>query len=213
MRRIAGHLGRILLGGVFLISGIAKGLTPGEFARQVEGYAIIGKPFSEIIAPALIVLEIALGIALVCAVRPALTALAAIVMLLLFIGIEAYGMAVGRTDACGCFGAYVQRTPAEVIGEDLLFIALGGLSLWGLRGWTGLRPGRALAVLSLALGISTTFVLASPTLPFFNIPFLSRLAPGATLADLKLDKRLPELSSGRHLVAVFDVTDPKSASL
>jgi putative oxidoreductase len=211
--RRLGHLGRILLGAIFLFSGIAKGLTPGEFTQQVAGYGILGARLSSIAAPALIVFEIVLGVALLCAVRPLLTASASILLLFFFIGIEAYGLAAGRTEACGCFGAYSERTPAEVVGEDFLFAALGVLALWGLRGVTGLRLGRAGAVLVVALLVSTTFVVTSPALPFFNIPVITRLAPGATLADLKLEKRLPELAEGRHLVALIDVTDARAGEM
>jgi len=208
-----GHAGRILLGAIFLFSGIAKGLTPSEFTQQVAGYGILSPRLTALAAPALIVFEIVLGVALVCAVRPVLTAGASIVLLLIFIGIEAYGLSAGRTEACGCFGAYSSRTPAEVIGEDLLFVLLGAIAIWGSWGWEGLRAGRAGAVLVASLLISTAFVVASPSLPFFNIPVITRLAPGAVLADLKLEKRLPALAEGRHLVALFDVTDARAAGI
>jgi putative oxidoreductase len=212
-RRRLGHVGRVMLGTIFLLSGIAKGLTPGEFTQQVAGYGILGPRLSSLAAPALIVFEIVLGVALVCAARPILTATASILLLLVFIGIEAYGLWGGRTEACGCFGAYSNRTPAEVIGEDLLFAVLGVAAIWGLKGWTGMRIGRASVVLVAALLLSTAFVVASPSLPFFNIPVITRLAPGATLEDLKLAKRLPELVEGRHLVALIDVTDAHAAKL
>jgi len=208
-----GHAGRILLGAIFLSSGVAKGLTPGEFTHQVAGYGILGPRLSAVAAPALIVFEIVLGVALVCAVRPLLTATASIALLLVFIGIEAYGLAAGRAEACGCFGAYAKRTPAEVIGEDLLFAALGGIAIWGLRGMAGMRIGRAGALLVAALLLSTAFVVASPSLPFYNIPLMTRLAPGATLEELELAKRLPDLAVGRHLVALIDVTDAHAAEV
>jgi len=208
-----GHAGRILLGAIFLFSGVAKGLTPGEFTHQVAGYGILGPRLSAVAAPALIVFEIVLGVALVCAVRPLLTATASIALLLVFIGIEAYGLAAGRAEACGCFGAYAKRTPAEVIGEDLLFAALGGIAIWGLRGLAGMRIGRAGALLVAALLLSTAFVVASPSLPFYNIPFMTRLAPGATLEELELAKRLPDLAVGRLLVALIDVTDAQAAEV
>ena len=212
-RRVVGHAGRILLGAIFLFSGIAKGLTPGDFAQQVAGYGILGPHLSALAAPAIIVFEIALGVALVCGVRPLLTSAASILVLLLFIGIETRGLLAGRTDACGCFGPYASRTPAEVIGEDLLFAALGVIAIWGLKGWPGMRPGRAAAILVASFALSTAFVVASPSLPLFGFPVLNRLAPGATLADLKLAERLPDLAEGRHLVALIDVTDPRSVEM
>ncbi len=210
-RRAAGHLGRVALGIVFLAAGFLKGLDPAEFVHQVAAYGLIGMRLSGVAAPALIVLEIVLGVTLVAGVRPLLTGLASILLLLMFIGIEAYGIAAGRTEACGCFGAYVQRTPAQVIGEDLLFVGLAILAIAGLRGWAGTRPGRAAAVLVAAIVLSAAFVVASPSLPIDD--YVTRLRAGRTLADLDLAARLPELLRGRHLIALIDVTDPRAAEI
>ena len=210
-RRAAGHLGRVALGIVFLAAGFLKGLDPAEFVHQVAAYGLIGMRLSGVAAPALIVLEIVLGVTLVAGVRPLLTGLASILLLLMFIGIEAYGIAAGRTEACGCFGAYVQRTPAQVIGEDLLFVGLAILAIAGLRGWAGTRPGRAAAVLVAAIVLSGAFVVASPSLPIDD--YVTRLRAGRTLADLDLATRLPELLRGRHLIALIDVTDPRAAEI
>ena len=210
-RCAAGHLGRVALGVVFLAAGFLKGLDPAEFVHQVAGYGLFGKQLSTVAAPALIVFEIVLGVALVAGVRPLVTGLASIMLLLLFIGIEAYGIAAGRTESCGCFGAYVQRTPAQVIGEDLLFVGLAVLAIAGLRGWAGTRPGRAAAVLVASIVLSVVFVVASPSLPIDD--YVTRLRAGRSLADLDLAARLPELLRGRHLIALIDVTDPRAAEI
>src|SRR5882762_4407123 len=210
-RRAAGHLGRVALGLIFLAAGFLKALDPAEFVHQVTGYGLIGPRLAAVAAPALIVVEVVLGVALVAGVRPLLTASASVLLLLLFIGIEAYGLAMGRTESCGCFGAYVTRTPAEVIGEDLLFVGLAILAIGGLRGWPGTRPGRAAAVLATAIVLATAFVVASPSLPIDDL--ITPLRAGRTVADLDLAKRLPELTTGRHLVALIDVTDPRAAEV
>jgi len=207
--RVVGHIGRLALGLIFLASGVLKAVDPAEFAHQIAGYGIIGPRLARLTAPALIVFEIALGVALVAGVRPLLTATASILLLLAFIAIEAYGIAAGRTESCGCFGAYLKRTPGEVIVEDFLFIGLALLAIVGLRGWAGARPGRAAAILVAALCLSTAFVLASPSLPIDDV--VTRLRAGRTLADLDLAARLPQLAQGRHLVALIDVTDPRAA--
>jgi len=207
--RLFGHIGRWALGLIFLAAGVLKALDPAEFAHQIAGYGLIGPQLARLTSPALIVFEIALGVALVAGVRPLLTASASILLLLVFITIEAYGIAAGRTESCGCFGAYVKRTPGEVIVEDLLFIGLALLAIAGLRGWAGVRPRRAAAILVTALCLSTAFVLASPSLPIDDL--VTRLRAGRTLADLDLAARLPQLAQGRHLVVLIDVTDPRAA--
>jgi uncharacterized membrane protein YphA (DoxX/SURF4 family) len=208
-RRILGHAGRLLLGLVFLAAGILKALDPDEFARQMGGYGIVGPGLAAVLAPLLIGLEIVLGALLLAGAWPAGAAAGGAVLLAAFIAIEAYGMIHGRTEACGCFGAYVQRTPGQVIAEDLLFIGFAGLALWGLRGWRGLAAPRAAAVLAAAGFLALGFAYASPSLPLE--PWLTRLAPGRSLADLGLETRLPALAAGRHLVALIDVTGAGAA--
>ncbi|OLC54343.1 MAG: hypothetical protein AUH92_04175 [Acidobacteria bacterium 13_1_40CM_4_69_4] len=208
-RRGSGHLGRVAIGLVFLVAGVLKGLDPAEFVHQVAGDGLLGPRLSSLAAPALIVFEIALAIALLAGAWPRLSGLLSLALLLVFIGIEAYGLSVGRTEACGCFGVYVQRTPTEVIGEDLLFVGLGILALWGLAGWAGMGGRRAAAVLVATVVLSTAFVVASPSLPIDA--YVTRLSVGRSLEDLDLKDRVPVLAAGRHLVVLLDVTDPGAA--
>lgn len=207
-RRLLGHTGRILLGLVFLLAGVLKALDPDEFARQVAGYGLMSAGTAQIAAPLLIGLEILLGACLLFGAWPVAAAAAGGVLLVLFIAIEAYGMAQGRTEACGCFGAFVQRTPGQVIAEDLLFILFAALAIWGLRGWRGLSARAAVAVAALSGALGLGFAYASPRLPLD--PILTRLAPGATLKTMGLETRLPSLAEGRHLVVILDVSDPRA---
>jgi uncharacterized membrane protein YphA (DoxX/SURF4 family) len=204
-RPLAGHASRLALGLVFLAAGLLKSLDPEEFARQIVGYGLVGPGASAAAAPILIALEVTLAVALLAGFRPRLTGAGAVALLLVFIAIEAYGIRQGRTEACGCFGAYFQRTPQQVIAEDLLFAGLGLLSLWGLRAWGGSGRAGAAAVAGAAI-LSTGFALASPALPLE--PLVTRLAEGRSLPDLGLEHAVPDLSAGRHLVALIDLADP-----
>src|SRR5262245_39506094 len=208
LRRTAGHGGRVVLGLVFLTAGLLKAVDPAEFAHQMAGYGLVGAGVSAVAAPALIVFEILLGVALLVGARPVATAIVSVALLLFFIGLEAYGIAHGRTESCGCFGAYVQRTPAQVIGEDLLFAGLALLSIWGLKDWKVARPRLGITVLIGAGVLAAAFVVASPSLPLDD--YVTRLRVGASLADLDLVARVPGLETGRHLVALLDVTDPRT---
>jgi uncharacterized membrane protein YphA (DoxX/SURF4 family) len=208
-RRAVGHAGRILLGLVFLLAGVLKALDPDEFARQMGGYGLLPAGAAAAAAPILIGLEIVLGACLLAGAWPTAAAAAGGALLVLFVLVEAYGLAQGRTEACGCFGAYVQRTPGQVIIEDLVFLGFAALASWGLRGWRGLRARRAALTAGLSAALGFGFVFASPSLPLD--PIVTRLAPGRSLGDLGLGAALPRLAEGRHLVALLDVTDPGAA--
>jgi uncharacterized membrane protein YphA (DoxX/SURF4 family) len=209
---VIGLAARLLLGLIFLAAGALKAVDPAEFARQMAGYGIVGPGVSAVAAPLLIALEVALAAALLCGFRPRAVALGAAALLLIFIGVEAYGLSTGRTQSCGCFGAYVQRTPAEVIGEDLFFLALALLA-WGTRAGspdaTG-RNRRSAAVAVAASGLlALGFAAAAPSLPIDRL--VTRLAPGRTLSELGIEGKVP--GTGRFLVVLLDLTDPGAQSV
>jgi uncharacterized membrane protein YphA (DoxX/SURF4 family) len=202
-----GHASRLALGFIFLAAGLLKALDVAEFAHQMAEYGLIGPGLSAIAAPLLIALETTLGAALVLGFKPRPAAAGIGLLLVFFIVLEGYGIATGRTESCGCFGAYVQRTPQQVIWEDVGFLALAALSIVGLGAWEigsrRLAGGIVVAVALLSLG----FAIASPRLPIDTL--VTELRVGRPVADLKIDHYLPE-GGEPALVALLDVTDPVS---
>ncbi len=206
-RRLVGHLARLALGLIFVAAGLLKALDPAEFARQVAGYGLIGPEAAAVGGPLLIALETTVGVALIAGFRSRAAALVTAGLLVWFIGLEAYGLAHGRSEACGCFGAYVQRTPAQVIVEDLVFLLLAMLTIWGLAGRRAAGGRAAPVAVAVAAALSLGFAFASPSLPLD--PLVTRLSVGRTLADLGLEGKVSP--RGRHLVALLDLTDPGAA--
>ena len=205
LKPAVGHTARCLLGLVFLVAGLLKALDPAEFSHQMAGYGIIGPELTAVVAPLLIALETTLGIALLAGFKLRSSLLAAAGLLVFFIGLEGYGMSIGRTEACGCFGAYLQRTPGQVIVEDLVFMVLA-LSAWLLLGSWRVRRSVAAASVGAAAVLSLVFAIASPHLPIDAL--VTRLAEGQTIDDLGIGTAFPDLAQGRHLVALIDLTDP-----
>lgn len=206
-----GHVARIGLGLVFLGAGMLKMTDPAEFGRQIAGYGIIGEGLAAFSSPLLIAFETTLGIALLLGFRLRVTVLTASVLLVLFIAIEAYGMSAGRTESCGCFGAYVQRTPVEVIVEDLLFLLLGLVAWFALGAW---RPRRARLVASAVIVASIASLALASASPYLPIdPYVTRLAIGRRVDALQLPADLPSFGEGRHLIALFEVTAPEATAI
>lgn len=206
-----GHVARIGLGLLFLVAGMTKMADPAEFSLQIAGYGLIGEGLSNVVAPLIIAFETTLGIALLVGFRLRVSVLTASILLVFFIAVEAYGMAAGRTESCGCFGAYVQRTPGEVIVEDLLFLLLAGVVWFTLRAWHPRRARLAAGLVIMTSIASVALAAASPHLPID--PYVTRLAVGQPIDTLHLPSDLPSLDEGRHLVALFDVTSPDAIGL
>jgi uncharacterized membrane protein YphA (DoxX/SURF4 family) len=204
--RLAGHAARLALGGVFVAAGVLKALDVAEFARQTASYGLITAGWAAFLAPILIALETTLGVALLAGWRPRLAAILVGLLLLFFIGLEAWGITQGHTEACGCFGAYVKRTPEQVILEDLGFVALAILACAGLGAWrSGARRLAGAAVL-LAAGLSLGFAIASPRLPIDGL--VTRLTVGRSVGDLGIASKLPGSGQDETLVALLDMADP-----
>jgi len=206
--RISAHVARLLLGVIFVAAGVLKSLDVAEFARQTAEYGVVGPGAAALLAPLLIAFETTLGIALLLGWRPRLAAALTGGLLLFFISLEAWGLSHGRTEACGCFGAYVKRTPQQVIAEDLGFLALAVLVFAGLGAWQSSRRRLTAVLTGAAAAVMLVFAVASPRLP---IDFLvTSLKAGRTATDLGIASRLPEEGPQGTLVAILDVTDPVS---
>jgi uncharacterized membrane protein YphA (DoxX/SURF4 family) len=123
--------GRLLLGGVFLVAGALKIPDPAAAVRAVRAYRLLPDPVVAPVAFGLPVLEIAVGLALVVGVFVRTAAVAAAVLLVVFVAAVGSAWARGLQIDCGCFGhggaVAAGRTayPAEVLRDlALLLVAL-----------------------------------------------------------------------------------------
>ncbi len=205
-RLLIGHLARLVLGLVFLLAGVAKAVDPAEFAHEIEGYGLVGPGLSAIAAPLLIAVEMTLGVALLLAFAVPAMAILSSAMILGFLGLKISSLAAGRTDPCGCFGAYLQTSPGWGIVIDLGFLMAALLALWGSRRRQAGSGRPALLAVAGAGLASLGLALASPDLPLDGL--ITRLTAGRTLRDLGIEGKVP--GDGARLVALLDLTDPKS---
>lgn len=206
--RLGAHAARILLGLVFLAAGLLKMADVAEFAHQIAGYGIVGPRLATIAAPVMIAIETTLAVALLAGRRTRLAAILVGALLVAFIGLEGWSLVQGKTESCGCFGAYVQRTPAEVIAEDLLFLGLAVATVFGLGAWESRRRALATGAVAVVAVGSLGLAVASPRLPID--PWVTRLAVGKSVRDLGLAAKIDEASQADGLVAILDLTDPVS---
>ena len=96
------HLIRVLLGVVFLWSGISKLMDPTEFAVIINGYGLMPDAWILPLAIVLPLLEMVFGLGLLLDIRGSLAVITGLLML--FIAILSYGIWLGLDVDCGCFG-------------------------------------------------------------------------------------------------------------
>ena len=116
----------IIIGVVFIISGIGKIGNVVEFSNLIAKY---GLGWLSITAPLIVLIEIALGVSLLLYIKPKIMAFCSFVLLTAFTAAFTYGhFKYGITD-CGCFGA-VTVGQNNVTLTYLRNILLIGLSLF-----------------------------------------------------------------------------------
>jgi uncharacterized membrane protein YphA (DoxX/SURF4 family) len=126
----AGHglatAARLVLGGVFVVAGALKIPDPAAAVRAVRAYRLLPESLVAPVAFGLPVLEIAVGLALLIGVFVRTAALAAAVLLVLFLVGIGSAWARGLRIDCGCFGnggevaAGETAYPLEVLRDGVL---------------------------------------------------------------------------------------------
>jgi uncharacterized membrane protein YphA (DoxX/SURF4 family) len=120
---------RLLLGGVLVVAGAVKLPDPAAAERAVRAYQLLPEALVAPVAFGLPVIEIAVGLALLLGVFVRTAAIAAAVLLIVFLVGVGSAWARGLQIDCGCFGnggqvaAGETAYPAEVLRDLALLVA------------------------------------------------------------------------------------------
>lgn len=171
---------RILVGGLFIFSGLIKVNDPvgtaikleeyfDVFSNDIAGFFVYFKPFALQIAVVLVVAEVVLGVMLILGVRLRQTVWALAVMILFFTFLTFYSAYFNKVTDCGCFGDAIKLTPWESFYKDIiLLIMIGFLFIFRKRlpeetpKWANVSAALTLVV---SLGLA---VWAIRNLPFID---------------------------------------------
>jgi uncharacterized membrane protein YphA (DoxX/SURF4 family) len=126
---------RLLLGGVLVVAGMLKVPDPAAAVRAVRAYELLPEPLVAPVAFGLPVVEIAVGLALLAGVFTRAAAVAAAVLLVVFLAGVGSAWARGLQIDCGCFGdggvvaEGATAYPEEVARDVGLLVLAVGLAL------------------------------------------------------------------------------------
>ncbi len=116
---------------LFLYSGCVKIFRLPQFAQSVGDFGIVLDGFVKPVA--LIVCIIELGLAYVLWQQRSWAMLATAVLLVCFVGVLSYGVAIGLDIECGCFGSGYKLKLQQQLGVDLFLLLWCVCSHWFLR--------------------------------------------------------------------------------
>ena len=218
-----GWFGGWFLGAVLLVAAWGKGIDPARFAEQIrsEGLELVLPGMA--LAILMVALEAGLGTALILGLRQRWVVVPAAGLVAFFVFLTgrtywrfSHGL-LDLSEACGCFGNLVSRSPAEAFWQDLLLL-VPPLVMVAIGGTVARRgAARRVAIALLAALTAGGLAWAAPALPLDD--HATRLRPGVGVEELCfgaeedegsrvcLDALLLELTAGQHLVTIADLED------
>lgn len=125
------NISRLLVGVLFIISGLIKLNDPVGFSFKLEEYfspAVLDIPFlmpyALSISLAVVILEVLLGIMLLLGYKRNLTVWSLLLMILFFTFLTFYSAYFNKVTDCGCFGDAIKLTPWESFTKDVVLLIL-----------------------------------------------------------------------------------------
>lgn len=187
------HIVSIFLGAVLVVSGIGKALNVLAFQQLIHSY---GLPYLDLIAPVIVLAELALGALLIARHRVKSLALLTGLLILLFTGVYTFGYTRQGITDCGCFGAaqpwelpvwavYVRNILLIALANFLYFTATDESANW--------NKGRRIAIgVFVGLGIFLTGMTFRPAV---FLPQKPHPLTGQAVADTPIGAYVPHEGS------------------
>jgi len=122
---------RIVVGLLFIFSGLIKANDPLGFSYKLEDYFTVFEldwaiPLSLLLSMIICIFEILLGITVLIGAYFVSTTWLLLFMIIFFTWLTGYSAITGAVTDCGCFGDAIKLTPTESFYKDLVLLVLIG---------------------------------------------------------------------------------------
>lgn len=133
IKKVIDPIARILVGGLFIFSGLIKLNDPVGTQIKLEEYfevfaadfhPIFSKfiPYALEVGLILVVLEVVLGVAVLIHYRMKLTTSVLLALIVFFTFLTGYSAIYNKVTDCGCFGDAIKLTPWQSFYKDLVLL-------------------------------------------------------------------------------------------
>ena len=133
-------IARIIVGSLFIISGLIKLNDPMGFSFKLEEYfspGVLDLPFLMPMALGIsifmVIIEVLLGVFLLIGFKPKFTLWSLLLMIVFFTFLTFYSAYFNKVTDCGCFGDAVKLTPWESFTKDIILLGLILILFFGRR--------------------------------------------------------------------------------
>jgi uncharacterized membrane protein YphA (DoxX/SURF4 family) len=140
------NIARVLVGILFIFSGLVKAIDPLGLAYKMQEFfeawanaGIMPGVMSSLNGQALvfsvlmITLEVVLGVALLLGWKKNIVSWLLLLLMLFFTFLTSYVLFSGKIRACGCFGDCIPLTPIQTFTKDIVSLILVLLILFGRK--------------------------------------------------------------------------------
>ena len=132
------QISRIIVGVLFIISGLIKLNDPVGFSFKLEEYfspSVLDlgylMPYALAISLIVVIVEVLLGITLLLGYKRDLTVWSLLLMILFFTFLTFYSAYYNKVTDCGCFGDAIKLTPWQSFWKDVILLILILLLFFG----------------------------------------------------------------------------------
>ncbi len=126
---------RIIVGVLFIISGLVKVNDPSGLAYKMDEYFAVwgwhwASDFSLPLSIAMNVLEVVAGVALLLGWQARLVTAFLVLLIIFFTYLTGYAVLSGKIKTCGCFGDCIPLQAHQSFIKDLILLVLTGILFW-----------------------------------------------------------------------------------
>jgi len=125
------HISRVLVGVLFIISGLIKLNDPVGFSFKLEEYFNANVlnlefliPYALALAVVIVIFEVVLGVMLLVGYKKKFTVWSLLLMIVFFTFLTFYSAYFNKVTDCGCFGDALKLTPWQSFTKDVVLLAL-----------------------------------------------------------------------------------------
>ncbi|MAB57814.1 MAG: DoxX family protein, partial [Aequorivita sp.] len=192
-------ISRIIVGVLFIISGLIKLNDPVGFSFKLKDYFApevldLGflVPYALLIAIFVVIFEVLLGVALLLGYLKKFTLWALLLMIVFFTFLTFYSAYFNKVTDCGCFGDAIKLTPWESFTKDIVLLILILILFVGRK---YIQPFFTKGIRSILIFASFVFCLGITYYVLLHLPIID-FRPYKIGANIKEGMTVPEDAPG-----------------
>ena len=162
-------ISRLLVGLLFIFSGIVKAIDPMGLAIKLQDYFVVfedsfGLPFTVFSGIALMLaffmcaLEVLLGIALIIGYKQRSFGWVLLIMIIFFTWLTGFSAITGKVTDCGCFGDAIPLTPKQSFIKDLILLVFIAFIFMKRKAISSFLPSKGGVFVSYGAGVISLLI-------------------------------------------------------